>query len=637
MTINEDGFRSFFELSLDLFLIVDFEGVILAANGAWKDVLGYERSELLKRSLFEFVHKSDLDGTNVQMDRSAQGLDVTNFENRWVSRDGSLRWLRWRSRVDHEKKLVFGVAVDVTSEKAHLSLLKSTQNELEAALKSEIEAKETLKFQQDRLQSLILQTPGLACVLRGPNHVFELANEGYQSLFGGREILGKAVSEVVKEVDKEILELLDRVYKGERSVGKNVTINADWLGDGKIFPRTFDFIYEPIFSNDRQPEGIWVWALDVTEQFKIERQSRISERMASLGRLAAGVAHEINNPLAYALGNLELCISNPHLHPSLKTYLEKSVDGIDRVATIVRGLRVFSRFDESKLVQTEAVAEINAALSIASAELRRSKANVTFKSPDTLKFWAPRGAICQIALNLIVNSAHAITETDLKEILIQIEERPNGQIELLVEDTGSGIDRKILDSIFDPFLSTKEVGQGTGLGLSIIHGLVTSLKGTISVFSEVGKGTAIRIALPKNANELKQTDERSESGALSTPAKSIWVIDDEVELREVIRSSLLDYKVQTFENVKSAIERYEKESNSTDVILCDLSLRGETGKDFFELFTSKWPGDQHKIIFMTGGATNEAIARWLETTPNKVLRKPFRARDLTRLLEPDRA
>lgn len=280
------------------------------------------------------------------------------------------------SRASYEKQLVFAIAVDVTAENAHLELLEATHEELEKALSKEIQAKENFQFHRERLHSLFMQAPALACVLRDPNHIFEFANEAYQRLFGSRDIIGHSLADVVPCIDPKIPKVLNDVYRtGGRFVGRNIEVAADWLGDGNIFVRMFDVIYEPVLSAERNTEGIWVWAIDVTEMHRLEREKRISERMASLGRLAAGVAHEINNPLAYALGNLELCISSNSLPLETRTRLEKSIDGIERVATIVKGLKTFSRIDDTSKEVIDLRSEIESAISIASHEIKLAQSD----------------------------------------------------------------------------------------------------------------------------------------------------------------------------------------------------------------------------------------------------------------------
>ncbi|RYZ92658.1 MAG: PAS domain S-box protein, partial [Proteobacteria bacterium] len=249
MLINEDSFRSFFELSLDLFIIVDFDGNVLEANNVWEEALGYQRSDLLNHSLFEFVNADDQTATSGRMTESAQGQDIRNFENRWNAKDGSVRTLRWRSRVDHNRKLVFGVAVDVTAERIAFELLEHAKNDATESLRQETLAKREENLLRQRLLKLFMQVPALAAVLKGPGHVFELANENFQKLLGERDVVGLSAVVAIPGLDCTRVQILDNVYRtgrGYRATAEAVT--ADWRADGQMSERIFDFIYEPILA-----------------------------------------------------------------------------------------------------------------------------------------------------------------------------------------------------------------------------------------------------------------------------------------------------------------------------------------------------------------------------------------------------
>ncbi len=254
-----------------------------------------------------------------------------------------------------------------------------------------------------------------------------------------------------------------------------------------------------------------VLAHDVSERVEAERkleelraQLALSERLASIGTLAAGVAHEINTPLAYVLANLAFARERlPALDdarlpdgPALAESLSEALDGAKRVAAIVRDLQTFSRSEEQAIRPVDLGSVASSALSLAANELKhRARAIVDLGGlPPVL---ATEARLGQVLLNLVINAAHAIPEGDVASNEVRIGGWRDGEaIVVEVSDTGSGIPPEIRDRIWDPFFTTKPVGQGTGLGLWVCRRIVTALGGTIELAPSTGRGATIRMRLP---------------------------------------------------------------------------------------------------------------------------------------------
>jgi signal transduction histidine kinase len=242
---------------------------------------------------------------------------------------------------------------------------------------------------------------------------------------------------------------------------------------------------------------------DVTERRELQERAISAERMASLGTLAGGIAHEINNPLSYVLSNLRfLSESLAALGPSpgrlaeARDVVDETLQGAERIRQIVQDLLAFARPNrEMKPVDLQRVLDL--ALSLASSEIRfRARMVKDYQAVPAV--FGDEYRLGQVALNLLINAAHAIPagRPDRNRIRVSTRTDPSGRAVLEVEDTGDGIPAEIRSRVFEPFFTTKPVGVGTGLGLSICHGIVTSLGGEITVESEVGKGTAFRVLLP---------------------------------------------------------------------------------------------------------------------------------------------
>ncbi len=246
---------------------------------------------------------------------------------------------------------------------------------------------------------------------------------------------------------------------------------------------------------------------DITERRRIEQQLQLADRIASVGTLAAGVAHEINSPLTYVLANLELVsdqlqeLDDDRLKQA-RTLLEETREGALRISNILRDLKVFARPDEQRVTEVDVRTVIEMVSKMAMSEIKNRARFVTEFSPVP-KVHANPSHLNQVFLNLLVNAAHAIPFGNVKgnEVRVTTSVDGAGHVVIEVADTGSGIDFDVIDRIFDPFFTTKDQRLGSGLGLSICHGLVTGMGGEITVDSIVGEGTTFRVVLPPSNAE----------------------------------------------------------------------------------------------------------------------------------------
>ncbi len=365
----------------------------------------------------------------------------------------------------------------------------------------------------------------------------------------------------------------------------------------------------------------------------------LADRLASATALAAGVAHELNNPLAYVSANLaflaertarivELLSGAPRtpedaeLVTELADAMREARSGAERMRTIVRDLKTFARADDERRRPVDVRPILDSCLNVAWGEIRRRAQLVRDLAP-VAPVLADEARLSQVFLNLILNAAQSIPggRPEDHQIHVVTRTRPDGRVAVEVRDTGAGISPDHLPRIFDPFFTTKDPGGGTGLGLSICHAVVTSLGGTIDVESTVGKGSAFTVLLAPLTS-----DAAIEAGFPTPPPAPrrvrILVVDDEPLVGTVLRRTLSEHDVTVLHSARAALERLER-GEAYDVIISDLLMPGTSGMDLHRAVAARDPDLARRFVFLTGGAYTPAARAFLEREGVEWLEKPF--------------
>jgi PAS domain S-box-containing protein len=433
--------------------------------------------------------------------------------------------------------------------------------------------------------------------------------------------------------------------------------------DGRLFP--MEVAAQRVERDGRQMELALIQ--DLSARRAMQASLAQSDRMASVGLLAAGVAHEINNPLTYVVFNLESLgddlpllidiVNRQHLalaaeagedrarrvfveaaaahlaredvQQDIIERLEDALDGAHRVRDIVGDLKTFSRADDERVAPVSVNAALRTAANMAANELKY-RAQVVKNLGCVPMVLANDGRLSQVFLNLLVNAAHAIPEGAAEHNEVRISSRYDGQHVLVeVADSGAGIPPASLERIFEPFFTTKEAGVGSGLGLAICHGIISGYGGEIAVGTELGKGTCFRIQLPI-------CDEVDDEAALPAPdvlepsgqRGRLLVVDDEPQICQVLDRLLsTEHEVTTARSGEQA-QAILGANDGFDLILCDLMMPKVTGMELHAWLEEHHPALAASMVFITGGAFTPAARSFLSSVPNLHVEKPFAPRDI---------
>jgi len=410
-----------------------------------------------------------------------------------------------------------------------------------------------------------------------------------------------------------------------------------YASDGR--PLEVEIVAVPLTGETGELLGVVALHQDVGQRKALEARLLLTERMAALGTMAAGMAHEINNPLAFVTANLSFARQRlgaaPPTSPDdplaevLKA-IDEAVVGAERIRLLVRDLRLFSRGDRGEPDEPARLEDaVDFALRVAGNQLRH-RARVVRALEPTPRVLVNEAKLGQVVINLLVNASQAFPAgpTDRNEIRVSTRQE-GGQAVLEVADSGRGMPEEVRRRVFDPFFTTRQVGEGMGLGLSICHAIVTAAGGTIAVDSAEGRGSTFRVTFPAHAAAAAPP-----RGPL-TPARpipavrpKILIVDDEplaaTALARILGS---DHEVTTLSSSRAALELLGAGARY-DAILCDVMMPELDGLALAKALEAKAPGQAERIVFMTGGAFGTDLVERLEAAPQPKLAKPFGLEEL---------
>jgi signal transduction histidine kinase/ActR/RegA family two-component response regulator len=365
----------------------------------------------------------------------------------------------------------------------------------------------------------------------------------------------------------------------------------------------------------------------------LQDQLARSEHMASLGLMAAGVAHEINNPLSYILSNLSFAAERA-IDQESRLALREALEGAGRVRDIVRDLKTLSRMEsEEDLKPVDARNAVDAALKLGFDDVRH-RARVQRHFSEVPRVFGNETRLVQVMLNLVTNAAQSIApgSPDDNQITVEVKlAETEGEVEIIVTDTGIGISEDHLPKVFEPFFTTKPAGEGTGLGLSICHRLIHAMGGRIQVTSEEGRGSRFSVFLAIAPNTLESDAPRSELALGSARRLRLLIVDDEVLVARAVRRVFeKEFRVEIALDGQSALEKLRK--TDYDVVLCDVMMPGISGLDVYRQVRAENEPLARRFVFATGGLFSQELSDNVKRLSNMIVEKPFDPAELRRVI-----
>jgi signal transduction histidine kinase/CheY-like chemotaxis protein len=376
---------------------------------------------------------------------------------------------------------------------------------------------------------------------------------------------------------------------------------------------------------------------EVDPEAKIGQLVRRAEKMSSLGQLIAGVAHELNNPLAVVVGYAQIMGKQQFADEKTGKNMQKILHESERAAKIVRDLLAFARPCVPQLATTDINQLITELLEVREAELTAHNIRVAKKlAPHLPKTKADALQIEQVLTNLVSNAIHAMSGQTTPRVLTVSTEETGFLIRIAVADTGPGIPAELFGRIFDPFFTTKAPGKGTGLGLSISNTIMQEHRGKIWVQSEAGKGARFFVELPlvtcEEEVKVRTPLTLHERPELPPSRHRLLIVDDEPGIRDVLQEILngSGYEVDTAGNGNEALERITP--GRYDVIISDLCMPEMDGEQFYAKVHDSQPVLAKRMVFVTGDTVSPKSRAFLEATGNRWLSKPFNISDVERVV-----
>jgi two-component system, cell cycle sensor histidine kinase and response regulator CckA len=618
LAASERRFRSLVQNSSDLVTIVAPDTTILYASDSAERIVGYSAGELVGTTLLDYLEASDTDTVRGLL-RDSNGHSSGPVEFTLRRADGSPVWLE-------------AVGTNLLTDPTIRGIVLNARDVSERK-----RADRALRESEERYRDLFDNASDLVC-MAAPDGALLYVNKAWQEGTGYSEdeIARMQLLDIVHPDNRTNFgEVLRRVLGGERLDHVELV-----LVPKKGTPITVEGNLSCTFK-DGQPSVVRGIYRDITERKRVEEQLRRAERMQAAGKLAGGVAHEVNNMMTGVIGFSEFVLRSFDSEDPRRADIEEVIRAGTRAADVTRQLLAFTR---QQFLRPQVV-EINTVVSEMEKMLRHSlgedKRLDLRLGAGAAHIRADRGQLEQVLINLVLNARDAIDghgrvtiETGTAMWDQAYAERHEGvdiplgrYVMLAVTDSGCGMDAEVQARIFEPFFTTKPIGQGTGLGLSTAYGIIKQSGGFIWVYSEVDQGSVFKVYLPEAASSAPES-----TSTLGTApqggSETILIIEDEDVVRNLASRGLADhgYAVVQAKNGAEALSYVRDHPGAVDLVISDVVMPEMGGREFAQhlaLFEPELP-----VLYMSGYTGEDVVQRGLLDPGAPFQQKPFTPRTL---------
>jgi PAS domain S-box-containing protein len=616
---SEDKFSKSFYLSPNAVSISFAEtGELIDVNQGFLDIFGYERSEVIGKTITEIALWKNKDDREKMVRMLQKDGSVRNFESQGITKSGKVFLGNISAElieIDGEE-YVLVVFDDITERKKAENALRESEE----------------KFR------LYMENAHDGIMVFGSDYRFEYVNKEFCKICGYpyEEVIVKRITDFLDEgAKKKILNQYDNRRKEKSSVSRFVFPIIRKNGEKRMVE-----ISSAVIEDSKGDLKTIAHLLDVTERFQLQEQLNQSQKMEAIGQLAGGVAHDFNNLLTVISGYSNLLLMESRLNKDTKEKIEQIQRAAGRAEVLTRQLLAFSR---KQIIQPKVVC-INMIIRDSLKMIDRiigEDIRVDLKLSDDLpSILADPHQVEQILINLVVNARDAVYvhPDSFARKLITIETKSvylddqflkthtdvnaGSYIEFSVSDTGIGMDREMTKKIFEPFFTTKDKSKGTGLGLSTVYGIVKQNKGTVNVYSELGRGTTLKVYWPAVEN-VSETQEEEKNTALQKGSEVVLLVEDDEDVRnfsaEAIRS--FGYRIYVANNAKEALDMIKNDGIVPDLLITDIIMPEMNGKELSEEIKKALP--DIKILFTSGYPDNHILSKGFIEAGVHFLEKPF--------------
>lgn len=622
LTEREQFFRAITERTTDLIAILDAGGNLKYVSPSFTTVLGYRVEDLIGTFSLKLIHPDNLEDAQYQLGRLVnEGLESHSGEYRIIDADGESRDVEFRARNLLADPAIGGIVIDARD------------------ITDRRRAERALRASEQRFRK-VLEVSGEGIVLRDAEGRITFANERFAHMLGYdvAELIGRHVEDIISP---SFIPAQRASAERRRATGVAETLDMEFVRkDRTLIPALL--AVSPTYDDTGNFTGALAMITDMSERKHLEQQLRQSQKMEAVGRLAGGVAHDFNNLLTTIEGHVDLILAEIDAESGIRNDVLEIRKAAVRAAGLTRQLLAFSR----RQMLQPIVLEPDAVLSELEGMLRKQLPDdirlATRLGAPGIRVRADRAQVEQVVLNLVANARDAMPNGG--ELSISTDEfeigndfarmnkgsKPGWYVRIAIKDTGVGMEPEILNRVFEPFYTTKGIGQGVGLGLATAYGIVKQSDGYIRAESEPQQGSTFEIYLPRVDAPLRAPREAVRHD-VSPDSETILVAEDEAAVRALTCRILRKqgYQVLEARDGREAIEVAQAFQGNINLLVTDVIMPNVGGRELSEKLARMMPAV--KVLFMSGYTDDQLLQRGvLQSGSGNFLEKPFTPDTLAR-------